>query len=707
MPNTRTSEDKVVNRVKMYLPGNRTGKVSPNSENENDRLSLFRELFYYAKAAQESNETMKPEYITKCRKAYKGILNSLNKQGFESPKRSRRLDKSIFEAIESMTTVELPGPKMSAASKEDIPLIRTTEDFLKFQMNNHMNQYMHQDLQKAVPIDGTAFMKISWDPFNKTYDRSGDIRLDLRTLDQIVCQPGVRNYKNWEYIFEIRAVSISEIYDLYGKMLINTQNDRAQESAVNGSKNTTNVTTVVSCYYLNADRVVGHFMWQLDTDIVIADEEDWMLRKVRRCTLCDTINPVQTVCKQCGNTTFKYKPVEYEFADKDYMKLHIEYVADKDEQGNVVGKHEKWIKEPLIEKEEEIPVYRIRQLPFVPVICIKDIESIFGISLASLLLDNQDMNNKLLNKIADKVLKSGIILSKPETRKLADNDDTIKVMDVKTTEEASMIHSFDVNPNISQDIALYQMSYQNMKNISGVQDSYTGKADSTAESGKAKQVATLQTIGRLEPLRKLVDTGYAGIYELMFKFYLAFSDKKRKFIRVLPDGSEIDAEWDKYMFLDKDDESGELFYRDDFKFEASTTANSSNERSSMWQVFQQELTLGTLGNPSDPRTLELYWKLKDMYQFPGADIARTGIKENSNHLPTEVEQVLLQNPELVKQLMTSIQQSPQGSSGTQNNTNPTNKPGNADSGFQKPAIDAQADMRRQITKGDGQMGGAK
>lgn len=693
MPNTRTSEDKVISRVKMYLPGNRTGKTDRNSENESSRLSLFRDLFYFAKSAQESNESMKPEYITKCRKAYKGILNSLNKQGHESMKRSRRLDKSIFEAIESMTTVELPGPKMSAASKEDIPLIRTTEDFLKYQMNNHLNQYKHQDLQKAVPIDGTAFMKVSWDPFNRTYDRSGDVRLDLRTLDQIVCQPGVRDYKNWEYIFEVRGVSISEIYDLYGKTLVNTQNERSQGSNTKGPSATTNVTTVVSCYYLNADRIVGHFMWQLDTNIVIADEEEWMIKKVRKCKLCGAINPIQTECKVCGHDKFAYRVVDTEIADKDYMKLKLDYVADRDKEGNIVGKHEKWVTEPLVEKEEEIPVYKIRQLPFVPIICIKDIESIFGISLASLLLDNQDMNNKLLNKISDKVLKSGVILSKPENRKLADNDDTIKVMDVKTTDEASMIHAFDVNPNINSDIVLYQMSYQNMKNISGIQDSFTGKMDNTAESGKAKQVATLQTLGRLEPCRKLIETGYAGIYELMFKFYLAFSDKKRKFVRVLADGTEVDAEWDKYMFLDKDEDTSELFYRDDFKFEASVTANSSNERSSMWQIFQQELTLGTLGNPQDPRTLELYWKLKDMYQFPGADIARVGIKENTNHLPADVEQVLLQNPELVQQIMQMVNAPKSKASGS--------TPGPDASGFQKPAIDKQADMRRQITKGDG------
>lgn len=694
MPNTKQPEDRVVNRVKMYLPGNAGKETSTNSDKQNDRLSLFRELFYFAQASQYANETMKPEYITKCRKAYRGILNNLNKQGEETKKISRKLDKSIFEAIESMVTVELPGPKMSAASREDLPLIRTTEDFLKYQMNNHMNQYMHQDLQKAVPVDGTAFVKISWDPFNRTYDRSGDVRLDVRTLDQIVCQPGVKDYKNWEYIFEVRAVSISEIYDLYGVTLVNTQNDRAQASNVTGPKVTTNVTTVVSCYYLNANRIVGHFMWQLDTNVVIADEEDWMIRKVRKCKVCGTINPIQTECKVCGNTTFKWEPVEFEIADKVYEKVKLDYTVVRDEEtGEVVGKEETWTSEPFINKEDEIPLYRLRQLPIVPVICIKDIESIFGLSLASLLLDNQDMNNKLLNKISDKVLKSGVILTKPDNRKIADDDSTIKVMDVKTTDEASMIHSFNVDPNISSDIVLYQLSYQNMKNISGVQDSYLGKNDATAESGKAKQVATLQTMGRLEPSRKLIESGYAGIYELMFKFYLAFSDRKRKFIRVLPDGTETDAEWDRYMFLDRDEESGELYYRDDFKFEASTTANTANERGNMWQIFQQELTLGTLGNPTDPRTLELYWKLKDMYQFPGADIARVGIKENSQHLPPEIEQALMQNPQLLQQIMTML--GGQKQEGAQRSTR------SDDSGFQKTAIDAQADMRRQITKGDG------
>lgn len=686
------SDDKVVRRIKMYLPATQA-ESSQNSEKEGSRLSYFRELFYFSQAAQHSNEFMKPEFVKKCRKAYKGLLNALRQDGIESKKVGRKLEKSIFEAIESMVVTQIPGPKMSVASKEDIPLIRTTEDFLKFQMNTHLNQYKHQDLERSVPIDGTTFMKVSWDPFNRTYDRSGDIKLDIRTIDQMVCQPGIRDYKEWKYIFEIRAVSLAEIYDLYGKVLINSANEHAQESNTQGVKTTTDVTTVVSCYYLNADGIVGHFMWQLDTNLVIADEEDWMIRKVRKCTVCDTINPIQTECKECGATRFKMGIVENEIAEKDLMKLKLEYVAIKDDAGNVIEKAEKWTSVPLIKQDEEVPIYRIRQLPFVPVMCIKDIESIFGISLAAMLLDNQDMNNKLLSKISDKVLKSGIILSKPENRKIADNDDTIKILDVKTQEEAAMVRSIEVHPNVSSDIMLYQMNYQNIKNISGIQDSFGGKQDSTATSGVAKQVATMQTMGRLEPSRRLIQCGYAGVYELMFKFYLAFSDKKRKFIRTLSNGTEVDAEWDKYMFLDKD-EDDVLYYRDDFKFDATISANTSNERSNMWQIFQQEFTLGTLGDPTDPRTLELYWKMKDQYQYPGAELAKAGVKENSQHLPPEVEQMLMANPELLQQIMESMNTS-DGRGGARPNSGPEG------SGFQKTAIDAQADVRRQITKGDG------
>ena len=47
---------------------------------------------------------------------------------------------------------------------------------------------------------------------------------------------------------------------------------------------------------------------------------------------------------------------------------------------------------------------------------------------------------------------------------------------------------------------------------------------------------------------------FAGVYELIFKYLLAFSDETRKFVRTLADGSEQEMMWSKYMFLDKDNE---------------------------------------------------------------------------------------------------------------------------------------------------------
>ena len=56
----------------------------------------------------------------------------------------------------------------------------------------------------------------------------------------------------------------------------------------------------------------------------------------------------------------------------------------------------------------------------------------------------------------------------------------------------------------------------------------------------------------------------------------------------------------------------------------------------------------------------------------------------------------MNNPELFQQLLAATKDGAgKGSGGARPNSGPEA------SGYQKPAIDAQADVRRQITKGDG------
>ena len=71
----------------------------------------------------------------------------------------------------------------------------------------------------------------------------------------------------------------------------------------------------------------------------------------------------------------------------------------------------------------------------------------------------------------------------------------------------------------------------------------------------------------------------------------------------------------------------------------------------MWQETDNKFIQGMFGNPADPRNIELYWNIMSSFDYPLARLALAGIKANSQHLPPEIEQALLQNPELLQQLM--------------------------------------------------------
>ena len=100
------------------------------------------------------------------------------------------------------------------------------------------------------------------------------------------------------------------------------------------------------------------------------------------------------------------------------------------------------------------------------------------------------------------------------------------------------------------------------------------------------------------------------------------------------------------MFLDKD-KNGEIYYRDDFTFNCDTAATLTTNRVQMWQETQDKFVQGAFGAPNDPRTLKLFWNTMDSLQYPLAAIALAGIKENEQHLPPEIEQAIMQNPQVL------------------------------------------------------------
>lgn len=625
-----------INRIDLYLH-KATVKPYVNTEAEQVLLDKFSMLYEHAKSAQERNERCSPENLDKWRRAYEGTLNALRMDGTESKRPVRQLRKVVYEIIESKVDNSTPMPKMQPRYKSDLPLVNITENYLKFEVDRILTKYINDRSERSTYVDGTGWYKVLWDSFENTHERSGDVRLEFRTVDEVVPQPGIMDYKQLEYIFERQRVSPAKLFDLYGRLISSTDGDKLVE--------------VVYCYYLNENRVVGLFAWSPMTMQVICNEEDWQIRKLRKCTLCGTVNPIAETCGFCGNNKFKFENAEEEELTEDLVKIYNPYeVGETDD----INEQNHYKTAPFLSKGTKIPFYQIRQLPFVPRPAVSSRDSIYGISEVKIILEEQDGTNKVLTKAIDKTLKSGAVVTKPEKMKINDTDDTFKIFGVKTAEEAQMVQAKQIVADTSQDMAIAAILYDSAKSSSGVTDSFQGKADSTATSGKAKQYAAMQSAGRIQSLREIKAAAFSGLYELILKYLLAFSDESRRFVRVLPDGKEQEECWSKYMFLDKD-ANGMIYYRDDFHFGSDVASTLSQNRVQMWQETQDKFVQGAFGDPSDPRTLKLFWNTMDSLQYPLAKIILAGIKENEQHLPPQIEQLILQNPQILQMIMAMVQ----------------------------------------------------
>lgn len=653
MSNTNFVKD--MKRIDWYLQWAVPLDSYVNTPEEQELVTKFTALYAMAKGAKENNALVNSENITKWRKAYYGTLSALDADGKEitdPDQRTRQLRKLVYEFVEAKIDNNIPLPKMTPRVKTDLPLVQRTEDYLKYNIDNIFSKYVNDRSERSTYVDGTSWYKVWWDSLDNHPDHSGTVKIDVCLADQIVPQPGVSDWRQLEYVFELQQISLARVWDLFHRRITPISSDTSMTANKNEQVDMSTI-TMITCYYLNEDRVVGRFAWAQHSQQVICNEEYWQIRKLRKCTKCGEIIPQALVCPVCGSKSFRYDVAENEILDRDIMEVYNPYEVG---ETNDESQKEHWSKRVFASKGTEIPYYVVRQLPFVPRPAISSIESLYGISEAGVLLDLQDVANKFYTKLTDKTLDSSTVLTKPVRIKIDNSAGRgIKVLNVRSAEEAAMVQTKQIAADTSQDILAANMIYESARASSGVTESYQGKYDASATSGKAKEFAAMQTAGRIESLRIMKAAAFSGLYELVLKYLLAFSDGEQKFVKVLPNGNVEEESWSKYMFLDKD-KYGQFYYRDDFKFSSDPAATLETNRVGMWQEIQSEFVQGAMGDPADPRTLELFWNMMDQYQYPLAKTVLAGIKDNAQHLPPQIEQLIMQNPQILQQVIAQFQQ---------------------------------------------------
>ena len=390
-----------VSRIDLYLHRNMPESYV-NTTEENELLNKFVQLYSMALSAKNSNQLSNNENIAKWRKAYLGTLNALNMDGQESRKKSRQARKVIYEFVESKIDNSIPKPKMIPRYKRDTILVQTTEDYLKYHIDTIFTKFMNDRSERATYVDGTSWYKVWWDSKDSSHTTNGSVKIDIRLADQIIPQPGVVDYRDLQYIFELQQLSVATIYDLFGRLVTPTGDDSSYRSDTSRPADLSTV-TVITCYYINEMGTVGRFAWCSDTLQVICNEEEWQVRKLRKCTKCKTVVPLALECPVCGSKSFKYETADEETLDEDLYELYNPYL-----EGETNDKSQDQARARVfLTKGTVIPFYKVRQLPFVPRPAVSCTDSIYGISEAFILLDMQDGINKMMSKVISKSLKSG------------------------------------------------------------------------------------------------------------------------------------------------------------------------------------------------------------------------------------------------------------------------------------------------------------
>ncbi len=646
-------------RVKTYL-NQRNAVPYHNTPEETLLLNLWHTKYTIAKGEYERQNANSTQ-VAIWRDAYKGTFYQLDSEGKPTKTLMKPFRKVAFEMVENKVNAFIPAPKMTPRYYPDITTVNATENLIKHELDRMLSENINDEAEHSVLIDSTVWFKVSWNPFDNTYERSGNPLVECCPIDKVFPQPGISNYKHLEYIFEEQTLTVAQCLDLFGREIT--------------SPNFNDVIPIVNCYYLTEDRYVGKFTWCDQNQIVLANDAEWGLRKRRRCNICKADVSFDNICPVCGSTSFSYQIVT-----EERLSEPLKYIENPYRSGSSNDPEQDHTQESPTEEIQEgtiLPHYLLRQLPFIPYRRIGVPNSLYGISEVELLLENQDMINKFLNKAERKSAKSKAYVTKLKDTRITDAGEELSYIEIESPAEGSAIQVKQLQADITEEITMSQVLYDNVKSTSGVTNTDQGKADSTASSGYAKQLQMQASAQREKAPSMQRNLAFAGVYELVFKYLLAFTDETRSFVSVLPDGTNREEQWSKYMFLTKNG-NGDYYYRDDFAWSVDNATSITQDRSAMWQLIDKDYVNGTLGSEIDPmRALLMFWTMKEQFGYPTAKYAVSFLKDSVSHLPTQVEQALINNPDAVEMALSYIQDkqsgqglvgqssSSEGSSGTQ------------------------------------------
>lgn len=631
---------------------------------EGKKIEWFRKLYEDAKNHPEFVEQMEKNKINIDQ------YNGSKKIDPISPDNAVPEDATVIrnitrELIESQKDMRIPAPKVTPRvslphtdrnAKSVERLLNMLRDKLPFERMNNTDEFY-------APTLGATFYLVEFDNSVRTHFTVGEGKVSIIDPSDVIPQPGVYDIEEMEYIIIRSRMTRDDIERTYGVSMAVAEESEIDPEEDDITLEQYNVVTVYTCFWRNEDGAVCKYVWSGDTQL--QDVDDYYSRKKYICKCC---GKRKELCEEnpCSDPEYEMQNEEYEELTEDIILPDYAYEDVMLPTGQVIKqKVQKKIPafspvyrngEPLMEEKEEpvtddagnpimqnasgmmipqmrkvlqpktaptkLPYYKPKRLP---VICRRNVpipKSLYGSSDCEVIRPQQQEINKLESRIHDKLMRSGAVEfhRKGVTQKLSAGifDFSIEVPEGQIARDS--IGSITCEMSIQQDMQQSERQYEMARRNIGITDSYVGEKDPTAESGVAKQQQVLQSSGRLESKRVEKYAAYADIDRALFELYLAYADEPRNVPYTDDEGDAQVDTFSRYSFLEYDSINGEWYYNDDYTFSVEANGSLEQQRDIMWQMNANDLSSGAMGDPADPNTMLLYWKLQEKAHRPNAQI---------------------------------------------------------------------------------------
>lgn len=624
------------------------GMKNKNSKNLDFWQERYR-LSDAAYAAEKSRMTRREDIV-------EGSHDILGPDGTLAKKKATHVRNVAFEIIETQVDSNIPQPKVTAIREEDEPLAKIAEDLLRNLLDRLPMERINDEAERVCPIQGGMALMLEW--FSQASGRGwmGDLKLTLLHPRKVIPQDGIDQVADMDYIFTDEYVTKKQVKRRFGVDVSDENEEEPQLRGAGESSTTDELVTLHTVYYRSDKGGIGRFRWV--NDIQCEDLEDYQVRRVQICKACGAVGDgIQ--CRYCGGKAFEEKLQEYEELTEDLetaMGKTIPAMSQaRDEYGQPVFQDVEVegftavMDDSGVLLDQMVPagampagVYTVRQEPVMeptkipyykpdmfPVILRKNVSKsgrFLGGSDIDAIEDQQNTLNKLSTKINRKVLGGGSIITKKKSMNLTVTDDDNVVVEVDGPADIECFQVRNTQVDISSDLVLRSEIYEEARQTIGITNAMQGREDRTATSKVAKEFSAAQSAGRLESKRTMKNAQYQDLFELMFKFMLAYADEPRPVVAYNEQGEKEYKLFDRHDFLYQD-EAGNWRYNTDFLFSCDTAAPLASNREAMWQETRMNFQQGAFGPPAELTALVRFWSIMEQLHYPTAAQMKQDLQE--------------------------------------------------------------------------------